>query len=160
MTINVYGLYFSGADWSLVPAIIRICFILFGTIAGIIYIRKIAIGWFDYLCLLFACSCGTILYYYGLTEAILASIVVSAVAASPTVKKIWLNPHSEDALMWIAIFLAQLLMLLSIENHTFDNSIFWVYAALENGVMALLVMMRKRQIPVIKKTLKKSKNPS
>nr|MDD3720513.1 hypothetical protein [Candidatus Gracilibacteria bacterium] len=147
ISINFYGVLVSEVGIiPLIPISIRLFFILLGTALGIYFIRKIKISFFDYFCLFLALMCIFIFYIFGLSDAILATIFVDMLVVAPTIKKIYLNPYSEDLLVWITTMFTQVFLFLSIQNHTFDNSSFWIYMFFENLFVAIFIFFRRRFI--------------
>lgn len=99
---------------------------------GWFLIRKISINRFDYLCLFLGVGCILIASYYGVREAILPTIIVDFLVLSPTIKKVWNDPDSEDIFAWVLVSLSQIFLLLSFDHYTIQNSLFWAYELIIN----------------------------
>lgn len=65
---------------------------------------------------------------------------------APTLKKIWLNPHSEESLAWITAGFSLLLLLCSMRVYTFESVIFWIYDMVLNLGVALFIIYRTRYV--------------
>jgi hypothetical protein len=106
-------------------------------------IRKISIGWFDYLCVVLALVCLGLAYRYGAANAIIPTILVDILVLTPTLTKIWRNPDSEDAWAWILVVFSQAATLLSLSTHTLENSLFWGYVMCMNALVAVYILRRR-----------------
>lgn len=144
ISINTYVLI-SSQGWSLanVAPIIRIIWVIIGAIIWWIYISRIRISWFDYLCISLALVCIAIVYKYGAMNAVIPTIIVDILVLLPTVKKIWDNPDTEDAWIWVCGVFSALCIVLSLSVLTREILLFWGYAIIVNTVMALLIYRRK-----------------
>lgn len=145
--INLYWLYLTD-NWnvSIFPVIIRSINLFLGAFFWFIYIKKIKINYFDYICLILWFSSFLILYLFWLKEAVIFTIFADLIVLSPTIKKIYLNPNSEDALIRFTTMLSQIFLILSIQNLVFENTVFWVYTVFENLWVFLFILIRKRQV--------------
>ena len=99
-------------------------------------------GWskLDQRCLLgAACS----LAVWRLTRSpmlgLLAILVVDALGALPTVKKVWRRPETEDPTAWILTSVAAAVNLLALERWTFSLAVQPVYSAVATTAITLLV---------------------
>ena len=130
---NAYILFqVNGWNWSLAPLWMRIIALIIGLACGWWFIRKIHLSSFDYISLLLAAGAILFIYLYGLRQAIIAMICVDIIVTLPTLKKIWLDPHTEDSLAWFTTALSQGCLLMSLPFFTFENSFFWFYAICAN----------------------------
>lgn len=138
--INAYILLSaSWMNWTLAPMLVRTSALLLGAICGWFLIRKIRISWFDYLFLSMSIIVIFLLIYFGKREAIFAMIFVDFLWLCPTIKKVYQNPESEDALAWFTTSLSLSCLLLSLPILTLENSIFWFYVVGVNLFMALYI---------------------
>jgi hypothetical protein len=144
--INTFVLFSSGVvDITLMTPIVRTFALISCAVLGWIYIRKISIDRYDYLCLMLAILCLIIVYFYGLTHAIIPTIIVDLFVLAPSIKKIWLNPDSEEIFAWVCAAISQICMLLSFSTYTFDTTIFWIYDTIINISVAILIYRRRVQ---------------
>ena len=126
---NAYILYdLSGWTWSLWSLSMRCIALTIGMICGWIYIKKIQISFFDYLAL-FAIGLIIIgMYFLSPKVTVIAMVILDAIILLPTVKKIWIDPRTEDSLIWFTVALSQACLLVSLPFYTFENSFFWIYS--------------------------------
>ncbi len=142
--VNIYALIGSGiVDMTLLTPLVRTVALSIGAIVGWFLIRRIRITFFDYICLWLALSCLIIAYEYGVSQAVIPTILVDLLVLSPTLHKIWNDPQSEDPFAWICVVLSQICMLLSFPTHTFENSLFWAYVMLVNALVAIFIYRRQ-----------------
>ena len=142
---NAYILFqVNGWSWSLASLSMRIIALLIGLACGWWFIRKIHLSSFDYISLLLAAGVILFIHLYGLKQAIIAMICVDIIVTLPTLKKIWLDPHTEDSLAWLTTALSQSCLVISLPFLTFENSFFWLYAICANFTIALLIRLRTR----------------
>ncbi len=146
LAINTFELYLTnGLSESLLSPLIRTVSLTIGALVGWYFFRKIErITLLDWICLGLALSLIGIAFFFGVSKAILPTIVIDFLILTPTLRKIWNTPESEDTLLWITTALSQLFLLLSIGNYTFDNTIFWVYNMSTNFLVALFIFSRTR----------------
>lgn len=143
-TINTITLVWSMGDtFAIFWPMVRTGALIFGAIIAWIYIGKIRINSFDYLCLLLGLFCVVIAYVYGVADAIIPTIIVDIIVLSPTLRKIWRDPDTEDAFTWFLVMLSQGCILLSLPVHTLENSLFWWYVMTVNALVALLILRRR-----------------
>lgn len=146
LPINTFELYLTnGFSESLLSPLIRTLSLTIGALVGWYFFRKIArITLLDWICLGLALSLIGIAFFFGVSKAILPTIVIDFLILTPTLRKIWNTPESEDTLLWITTALSQLFLLFSIGNYTFENTIFWVYNMSTNFLVALFIFSRTR----------------
>ncbi|MBC7498054.1 hypothetical protein H7170_00255 [Candidatus Gracilibacteria bacterium] len=142
--ISTYALFSAdGATSSLIAPVIRTIALSIGGVIGWFMIRKISINRFDYLFLLLGVSCVLIASYYGVRQAIIPTIILDFLVLSPTIKKIWNDPDSEDIFAWVLVSLSQIFLLLSFNHYTIENSLFWAYQLIINGLVAIFIYRRR-----------------
>lgn len=140
---NCYILFeINGLTWSLGSLVLRTFALIIGMSCGWWMVRKIALSKFDYLSLLLAIFVIIFVNIYGLKEAIIAMVCVDIVVLLPTIKKIWMDPRTEDAFAWFTTALSQACFLLSLPFFTFENSFFWFYAICANLSIGLYIRLR------------------
>ena len=140
---NGYFLIESG--WSLftsIPVFIRAFCLLIGAILGWISISKIAIGRLDILALLLALLLIIFLQIIGIDQAIMCIILIDFLVLTPTLKKLWLKPQSEDPFAWIMAGVSQISILASIEHYTFATIGYFAYLAGVNLLVAFIIYRR------------------
>lgn len=133
----------SPLDYTIAPLIIRSMILAIGAIIGWMLIRHIRIRMFDYLCITLALWCIAIAYIYGLEHAIIPTILIDMLVLSPTIRKTWNNPDSEDALAWFCAGISGIFLLLSFGQHTFSNTAYWAYGVMTNFMVGFLIYRRK-----------------
>lgn len=142
--INTYVLLWAGVvEMTLLTPFVRTLALFIGAIVWWFLIRRIRISSFDYICLVLAILCLAIAYVYGVNQAIIPTIIVDILVLSPTLHKIWNDPRSEDAFAWICVVFSQACVLLSLSNHTFENSVFWAYVMTINALVAIFIYRRQ-----------------
>lgn len=132
--------------WSLWPILIRTLALLIGLVCWWIMIRKIQISRFDYISLFLAVGVIILLYICWMREAIIGMVLVDLLILLPTIKKIWIDPRTEDALLWFTSALSQWCLLMSISFLTFENSIYWIYAIIANIWVGIFIRFRLKYI--------------
>jgi hypothetical protein len=133
-----------GMSISLVSPLMRIVALMIGVSVGWYYIRKIQINLFDYICLWLAIIVIGIAWVWWVSHAILPTIAIDILVMAPTLKKIWLNPHSEESLAWVTAGLSLLFLLCSMRVYTFESVIFWIYDMALNLGVAIFIIYRTR----------------
>lgn len=142
--ISTYALMSSdGVTDSLFTPVIRTIALSLWWVVWWFLMRRIAISIFDYFFLFLWVICIFIASYYGVREAIIPTILVDFLVLSPTLKKIWNDPNSEDILAWVFISLSQICILLSLDHYTLQNSLFWAYQVFINISVALFIYRRR-----------------
>ncbi len=145
VSINTIQLFSTdGVSISLVSPLLRIVALSIGVIVGWYYIRKIAISIFDYICLFLAIVVIGIAFIWWVSHAILPTIAIDMLVMAPTLKKIWINPHSEEALAWVTAGLSLLFLVCSMRIYTFESIIFWIYDMVLNLAVAIFIIYRTR----------------
>ena len=81
--------------------------------------------------------------YYGENSTIGLIIIIDFLVLTPTLKKLWINPKSEDSLAWVMAAISQACLILSIENMNFASVGYIVYLTLVNASVALLIYRRR-----------------
>ena len=124
---------------ALFPMFVRMSCLVLGSIAGWCLIRRISISQFDYFFLLLTVSVIIMVQYYGLRNAVIAMISIDFLVLTPTLRKIYKNPESEDALVWFTASLSLACLILSLPSITFESSLFWFYTVTANLAVALFI---------------------
>lgn len=109
------------------------------------FIRKISITRFDYFSILMALLVIIFMNLYGMKQAIVAMVITDIIVLLPTLRKIWVDPRTEDAIAWFMTALSQGCLLLSLPFLTFENSFFWFYAICVNLSAGLFIHILRRQ---------------
>lgn len=109
------------------------------------FIRKISITRFDYFSILMALLVLIFMNLYGMKQAIVAMVITDIIILLPTLRKIWVDPRTEDAIAWFMTALSQGCLLLSLPFLTFENSFFWFYAICMNLSAGLFIHILRRQ---------------
>lgn len=154
--VNGY-IIFEGYGYSalLILMIIRSLALGAWAITGWAYISKISIGKMDIIALILAISMIFVLKYFGLNEAIVSMIIIDLLVLFPTLKKIWLDPRSEDALIWLTSTASFICFILALPSLNFANSGYWIYGIIANALVALLIYRRTLYLSNWKNILKK-----
>jgi hypothetical protein len=117
--------------------------ITFGAFVAWFFVRKISLSLFDYICLLLAILTLVIAWKFGVASAIIPTIIVDLLVLAPTLKKIWINPDSEDAFAWILVVFSQACTLLALGTYTFETTLFWLYVMCMNACVAFFIIRRR-----------------
>lgn len=145
VSINTIQLWITdGMSTSLISPLMRIIALSIGVVVGWYYIRKIQINFLDYICLFFAVVVIGIASIWWISHAIIPTIAIYMLVMAPTLKKIWINPHSEDSLAWVTAWFSLFFLLCSIQTYTFDSVIFWIYDMALNFSIAIFIIYRTR----------------
>ncbi len=91
----------------------------------------------------------------GLDQAVMLMILIDLLILTPTLKKIWLDPRTEDALAWGMTALSQIAFLLSLEQLHFSTAAYSLYIAGINILIAVLIVRRELYLSSWKSYLKK-----
>jgi hypothetical protein len=73
-------------------------------------------------------------------------ILIDFLVLTPTLKKIWINPGSEDAIAWFTTTFSQIFLIASIGTYTFESSIYWIYIMVVNICVGVFIILRFRYI--------------
>lgn len=140
---------------SILSPLIRTSCLIIGWIIWWTLIRKIQINYFDYLCLILAwCTIG-IAYFFSVEKAIIPTILIDLFVLSPTLKKIWFDPSTEDIIAWITTTISQFFLLLSLWTFALDITLFWIYLMSMNAGVAALIFFRAQYMRSWKYRFKK-----
>ncbi|MBX9809677.1 hypothetical protein K2X92_04795 [Candidatus Gracilibacteria bacterium] len=147
-TINTVGLVsHTGLTYLSIAPIISTIVLFFGAIVGWFMIKKIKIMFFDYVCLFLAALVVGIVYFKGLSHAIIPSIIVDLLILAPTIRKLWDIPRSEDLLGWLGSGISKLFFICSLGTYAFSfDNIWWWYVVVVNLVVGLLIFYRTRYV--------------
>ena len=99
---------------------------------GFTYEKKIKLNWIDTMCLSGGIIAVIILIVFGLTEAIIAIVIVDLIAITPTWKKIYYHPKDDRILPWFGSVVTLGLYLLSVQHISFESTVFWIYLLIVN----------------------------
>jgi hypothetical protein len=131
---------------SIISPMIRTTCLMIGAFIGWTLIRKISINIFDYTCLILAWWVIVIAYFYGAQKAIIPTIMIDLLVLSPTLKKIWIDPASEDITAWITTTVSQFFLLLSLGTFEVSIIIFWIYIMSVNALVAAFIYTRSKYV--------------
>ncbi|MDD5197832.1 MAG: hypothetical protein PHN60_03150 [Candidatus Gracilibacteria bacterium] len=145
--INNIVLFQENAGWTLLPAIVQFVFMVVNVIGGCFAFRKIQINWFDYFCLGLAILSLFIWWKVGVEYAVIMTVIVDAIAFLPTIKKGWIQPHSEYIWPWINSALFPIFLILSLKSPIFITVFFWAYLFISSGSLSIMLWYRQRLIP-------------
>ena len=100
---------------------------------------------FDVACLIGAFVGLASWLIFGSPEiAIIATVSIDFVGAMPTLRHGWQKPHEETELAFIVSSFAAFLSLLAVDTYSVTNLAFPLYLTLMNGLIATVVVMRKK----------------
>ena len=100
---------------------------------------------FDVACLVGAFVGLALWLIFGSPEiAIIATVSIDFVGAMPTLRHGWQKPNEETELAFIVSSFAAFLSLLAVDNYSVTNLAFPLYLTLMNGLIATVVVMRKK----------------
>lgn len=154
--VNWYILFENyGYSPLIILMVIRTLALWMGATMGWLYMSKISIGRMDIIALILAISMIFVVKYLGLNEAVISMITIDLLVLFPTLKKIWLDPRSEDPLVWITSTFSFVCFILAIPNLNFANSGFWIYGVIANALVALLIYRRTLYLSNWKNIFKK-----
>lgn len=142
---NVYVLLWGWEVYSLIPTTLMVFSLVFGTIWGIRWIRKIFINWFDYLCIFLS----VVLIIYWVIErntlnTVILTVAIDILAFLPTFKKWWLQPWTESILVYFMSAVGQVFTILSLSQiHNLESSLFWWYLFFANLTFFVMVFFRR-----------------
>lgn len=70
-------------------------------------------------------------------------ILIDLLVLTPTLKKLWINPDSEDPLAWFMAAVSQLILIYTIQNFTFTSLGYILYLVLVNFSVAFIIYRRR-----------------
>jgi len=108
--------------------------------------KKIRLNWIDSICLFGGVVAVLILIIFGLTEAIIAIVIVDLIAIVPTWKKIYYHPENDRAFPWFGSIATLGLYLLSVEHISFESTVFWIYLLTVNLGTGFYILIRRKQL--------------
>lgn len=132
-----------GFSYSLIPVIIRTTALLIGTLLGWFYIRRIQMGKLDYIFLLLSIITIALSKILGTDTTIVFMIIIDFLVLFPSLKKIWIDPSSEDIMAWVFAPLSIAFFLLSLRDISFSNAGYFLYDMLLNAGVAMFIYRRK-----------------
>lgn len=144
--VNAYGLYSQGNQMAFIAQIWGMLFWIIYCIYGFSTEEKITFNWIDAICLAGGLVAIIILIVFGLTEAIIAIIVVDLIAIIPTWKKIYHHPENDRVFPWFGCIITLGLYLLSVENVSFESMSFWIYLIIVNVLTGFYIVARRKQL--------------
>lgn len=143
---NLYILIVTtGLEASFYSLLARSFALCIGVFCGWWFIKKISITRFDYLSILFALFVIVFINLYGMKQAIIAMIITDMIVLMPTLRKIWIDPRTEDTMAWFMTALSQGCLLMSLPFFSFENSFFWFYAICANLSVGLFIHILRKQ---------------
>ena len=142
-SINAYSLWQQGNQWWLIAQLLSIIFWSIFCIRGFFSAQKISLNWVDSLCLGSGIVAIFILFFFWITKATFAIIIVDFIAIIPTWKKIYYHPESDKIVPWFGSMVTLSLYLFSIQNWTFESTTFWIYLIIVNTSTGLCLLYRK-----------------
>ena len=119
--------------------LIRAISLAFGALCGWYFLSRIQVGKFDIFALILAILSIGILNLYWFREVVIWMVITDMIVLLPTLRKIFSDPRSEDALIWFTLGLSQWCLLLSLPHLSFENSFFWFYAIVSNLSVWILI---------------------
>jgi hypothetical protein len=72
-------------------------------------------------------------------------VIIDMIVLLPTLKKIWIEPRTEDATAWFTTSLSQACLLISLPFLSFENSFFWFYAICANLSVGIFIHVLRKQ---------------
>ncbi len=145
-----------GLSPSLFPIVIRSTALWIWAILWWYYFRRIATRKIDYIALILAIITiwiGSILWA---SETMILMIVIDFLVLFPTLRKIWVNPVSEDPLAWVMAWFSQFFMILSLQTITFASTGYFIYNVFVNIIVAFMIYRRAIYVKSLWYFLKKT----
>ncbi|MBP9812205.1 hypothetical protein KBC86_02400 [Candidatus Gracilibacteria bacterium] len=141
----------TGIEPTFYSILARTLALFLGLSCGWWFLRKISLSAFDYVSLLLALLVILAMYLFGLREAVILMVIIDIIVLLPTIKKIWREPRTEDALAWFTTALSQGSLLMSLPFLSFENAFFWLYAICANLSVGLFIhlLIKKRESTLI-----------
>lgn len=142
--LNLSVLFDSREYYWLIPAGLMLLTLIGETVTWVIFLKKIYINWFDWLCWWLAIA--TIIYFLyskNITHTVIFTALIDFIATLPTFKKSWLQPWTETAFNYFIGWFGQLFILLALEAPDFDTSLFWWYIFFIDTALVLLILGRR-----------------
>jgi hypothetical protein len=100
--ISGYFLYIDhGPSISLIPVIIRSLALMIGMSIGWYMVSRVRISRTDIIALSLALLMILVMQYTESDGVISLMIIIDLLVLTPTIRKIWDNPHSEDPFAWL-----------------------------------------------------------
>ncbi len=145
-------------SYALIPVVVRTIALCIGSFLWWYYFKKIATRRVDYVALFLALitiSVGTIL---EADKTVILMIIIDFLVLFPTLRKIWVNPKSEDSLAWIMAGFFHLFMILSLREINFENAGYFIYNTWVNFLVAFLIYRRIQYISWMRYYVQKVRN--
>ncbi len=151
---SVLGIIIFASYWS-IGARDTIWFVMpFGMIITALLSVKYGVGgWtpFDRLCLIGA-GAGLLLWWISgiALTALIISIMIDMVGYLPTIRKLWHDQKSEDALAWMMFVAGAALNIFALESWAFELAVVPIYLLVFNSTVLALILIprqgRQREI--------------
>lgn len=131
-----------GVSLALIVIIVRTFSLSIGAFLGWQHLRDISIGRLDYISIMLAGSLILLNHFLSTSLVVFFLILIDFLVLTPTLKKIWMYPVTEDALAWVMASLSGLCMLLTFDDLSFSKSGYFIYIASINLLVALMIYRR------------------
>lgn len=139
----LFSYYFSGgrtAIWVSIGAVV-----VFTTIALLSLRKKYGVGGWTKFDRGIIAGCGLCLFIWWISNsaitALTMAMLMDALGAIPTIKKIHHYPKQEDKWAWIIAFTAHTLNLMAVEQWDYAHAAYPLYLFLEVGLIMILVVL-------------------
>lgn len=90
-----------GYSLSSIPVFVRALSLMIGALLGWMMISRIVISRLDIVAMILAVILIISLKILGIDQVILCIILIDFLILTPTLRKLWLVPETEDPLAWI-----------------------------------------------------------
>lgn len=141
---NAFVLFSSKEYLWFAPALLMTMSLIYTTIYGYRWIKKIHINWFDYLCLILAI--WAVVYWVldrNTLNTVIITTIIDLIAFLPTFKKGWIQPWTETILLYFMGSINQIFTFLAIASPNAETSIFWLYLFFANLIFFFMVFFRR-----------------
>ncbi len=144
-----------GFSYSMIPILIRSSALFIWSILWWYYFRRISTRKIDYTALSLAIFTIIVSKLLGASQTMILMIIIDFLVLFPTLRKIWVNPISEDPLAWLMAGFSQLFMIFSFTNISFESCGYFIYNVFANILVAILIYRRTQYFSSIHYFLKR-----
>jgi len=130
-------------SYAFIPIGIRSIALIVGSVIWWFYIRKISLNILDYLALFLGILAIATSHILGINQTIFFMIVIDFLILFPSLKKIWIDPKSEDIFAWIFAWLSQIFLIFTLAHLTFSTAGYYFYTIIINISVAFYIYRRK-----------------
>jgi hypothetical protein len=128
---------------ALIVIIIRALALSMGAVLWWRHVREITLGRLDYISIILAWLVLILSRFLPTSIVIFFLILIDFLILTPSLKKIWMYPETEDTLAWLMAGCSGLFMVITLPDFSFSTAGYFIYWVTVNLVVAVLIYRRQ-----------------